>query len=115
MSKNAPDSAADNEPNPAMANPAVAHCVSVWERANKEALAKGRSSISASIDANKAYCNAMPSLSGYENIRDFIACTAHAMLIGALFGEQGTKLLYAAQVALCTVRSQPAPPKPAKA
>jgi hypothetical protein len=55
----------------------------------------------------------MPPLSGYENIRDFIACVAHAMLIGAIQSEQGSKLLYAAQVALCTVRNQPAPSKSA--
>jgi hypothetical protein len=30
------------------------------------------------------------------------------MLIGAISGDEGTKLLYAAQVALSTVRRQPA-------
>jgi hypothetical protein len=41
----------------------------------------------------------MPPLSGPENIRDFIACVAHAMLIGAILGPDGARLLYAAQVA----------------
>jgi hypothetical protein len=115
MPKIALVSAANSEPNPALANPTVAHCMSAWEHAYKTTLAKDKDSPLASYEASKAYREAMPPLSGYENIRDFIACTAHAMLIGALLGEQGTKLLYAAQVALCTVRSQPAPPKPAKA
>jgi hypothetical protein len=53
----------------------------------------------------------LPPLSGFENIRDFIACVAHAMLIGAIMDNLGTKLLYAAQIALTTVRRQPASPK----
>ena len=56
----------------------------------------------------------MPQLSGYDNIRDFIACVVNAMLIGAIEDNQGTKLLYGAQVALATVRRQPAAPKPAE-
>jgi hypothetical protein len=115
MPKIALVSAAASEPNPALANPAVAHCMSVWERTYKALIAQGNSRAVSDYDASKAYREAMPPLSGYENIRDFIACTAHAMLIGAIEGDQGTKLLYAAQVALCTVRSQPTPPKPAKA
>ncbi len=63
--------------------------------------------------AEKAYLDAMPSLSGHENIRDFVACVTNAMLIGAITDNQGTKLLYAAQVALTTVRCQPASSKPA--
>jgi hypothetical protein len=55
----------------------------------------------------------MPLLSGYESIRDFIACTAHGLLIGAIDGVHGTRLLYAAQVALSSMRSQPAPEKSA--
>jgi hypothetical protein len=115
MSKIMQAPAAVEEPSPALANPTVAHCVSAWERVYKITLAKEKSRPLASYEASKAYREAMPPLSGYENIRDFIACTAHAMLIGAIEGDQGTKLLYAAQVALCTVRSQPATPKPAKA
>ena len=57
----------------------------------------------------------MPTLDGFENIRDFIACTAQAMLLGAITESKGTKLLYAAQVALGTVRYQPAPKVSTKA
>jgi hypothetical protein len=45
----------------------------------------------------------MPPLSGYRNICDFIACAAYGMLLGAIKDENGTKLLYAAQVALATL------------
>jgi hypothetical protein len=41
----------------------------------------------------------MPPLLGAENIRDFIACVAHGMLIGVIENKDATKLLYAAQVA----------------
>lgn len=44
-----------------------------------------------------------PPLSGADNIRDFIACVAHGMLIAAIEGPAGARLLYAAQVAHCTL------------
>jgi hypothetical protein len=107
-----PAPAAAAESSPVSANPAVARCMNAWERAYKAEKAKRKSDFDASEEAEKAYRNAMPPLSGYENIRDFIACVAHAMLIGAIRDNQGTKLLYAAQVALTTVRRQPAASKP---
>jgi hypothetical protein len=97
-----------DQSSPASANPAVARCCEAWSRLYHAELAKGHAWPFAGFDAGKAYRNAMPTLSGYENIRDFIACAAHGMLIGAISGDEGTKLLYAAQVALSTVRRQPA-------
>ena len=49
----------------------------------------------------------MPDLSGYQDIRDFIACVAHGMLIGAIDAIEGPKLLYAAQVASGVLRHEP--------
>jgi hypothetical protein len=100
-----------NEPITASTNPAVARCMSAWKFAYKTEFAKCKDEDDASEVAQKAYRDAMPSLSGYENIRDFIACVVNAMLIGAVEDNQGTKLLYGAQVALTTVRRQPAAPK----
>ena len=51
-----------------------------------------------------AYRSAMPPLTGPENIRDFIACTAHGMLIEAIDGPDAARLLYAAQIANGTLR-----------
>ncbi len=99
-------------PSPVPANPAVACCMEAWARVYKAEKAKHKSDFAASQVAEKAYRDAMPPLSGYDNIRDFIACVANAMLIGAISDNQGTKLLYAAQVALTTVRRQPATPEP---
>lgn len=51
-------------------------------------------------NASRAYCNAMPLLVGTAGIRNFLACVAHGILIGAIDKSQGGSLLYAAQVAL---------------
>jgi hypothetical protein len=103
-----------SEPIAASANPAVARCMNAWENAYHAEFAKCEDEEDASEEAQNAYRDAMPPLSGYENIRDFIACVVNAMLIGAIEDNQGTKLLYGAQVALTTVRRQPAAPKPAE-
>ncbi|MGD0890179.1 MAG: hypothetical protein ABR923_01505 [Terracidiphilus sp.] len=96
---------------PALMNPAVAHCCSVQEQVFQSELKKKRSECSAMIKAGDAYCRAMPPLSGYLNICDFIACVSYGMLTNTILNDSATKLLYAAQVALSTV---PKPPKPSK-
>ena len=45
----------------------------------------------------------MPSLSGFVSARDFVACVAHGLVIGAIPADQATKLLYASQVNLSTI------------
>jgi hypothetical protein len=101
-------------PSPAAQNPAVAFCCEVHKRALKAASDNGRSQIGAVLDAGRAYRNALPPLSGHENIRDFIACIAHGMLMGAIEGPDATRLLYAAQVAHTTDAKGPGRPKTAK-
>ena len=46
---------------------------------------------------------AMPSVSGCQNICDFIASTGYGLLFGAIKAKDATKLLYAAQRALASV------------
>ena len=104
-------SAAEDKAAPVSANPAVVRCCEAYARAYKDAKKQGRSDYGASLYAEKAFRAAMPPLSGSENIRVFIACVAHGMLIEAIEGPVGARLLYAAQVAHCTIRTQPAPPK----
>jgi hypothetical protein len=94
-----PDPAAPGLIHPATENPAVALCCKAYARMHSQTTAAGKSSISAKFDAGSAYRNAMPPLDGQENIRNFIACAAHAMLLGILESSDGAKLLYAAQVA----------------
>ena len=111
-SDNPPESPKVQAPNPSLANPAIASCISAYDRAYQQSIKTRKGEFEAGRDAGKAFCDAMPPLCGYENIRDFVACIAHAMVIGAMREDHGAKLLYAAQVSLSALRCQPAAPKP---
>ncbi len=87
-------------PGPALANPAIAHCVKEWEMAYRAEFEKSGSQDNAALKAGKAYRVVLPPLSSRENCRDFIACIAHGLLLGAVPENNAGKLLYAAQVAL---------------
>jgi hypothetical protein len=87
---------------PAAANPAVARCAQAYTRALATTWNKSKDHYDSIKDGKNAYRQAMPPLSGHDNIRDFIACTAHGMLIDAIDGAEGARLLYAAQVAYAT-------------
>ncbi len=97
---------AENATSPAFENAAVARCCNASTDAHDAALAAGKNRISAGLDAAAAYRKTMPPLSGQDNIRDFVACIAHGMLIGILLGPDCARLLYAAQVAHSTLPSQ---------
>jgi|CZKF01.1.fsa_nt_gi hypothetical protein len=109
----APSEAVD--PNVFLENPAVARCMRARIRVFREERAKNKDEYDSNKAAIQAYRNAMPSPSGYENIRDFIACVARGMLIGVINNKDSTMLLYAAQVASGTALRQPAPPLKIKA
>jgi len=85
--------------------PAAAHCLQAYTRA-LQAGPKGESQYRLERAAKAAYRSAMPPLSGSRNIRDFVACVAHAMAIDAIDGRGGAKLLYAAQVANAAQNTQ---------
>jgi hypothetical protein len=97
---------------PASANPAVARCTQAYADAMESALDRGRHQYDVTREAGNAYRQAMPPLSGHENIRDFIACVAHGMLIDAISGPDGARLLYAAQVAHSALNSPSQSRKP---
>ena len=97
---------ATEEPIAVPENPAIARCMSAWSRAWKIAEKAGRSDVYNSRESGIAYRHAMPPLTGEEKIRDFIACVAQGMLIGAIDGPDGARLLYAAQVAHTTVNKK---------
>ena len=94
---------------PVSSNLAVVRCCEAYVLAYRAAKKLDKSNYTTTEEAQKAFRAAMPPLSGYDNIRDFIACTAHGILIGAIEVADSSKLLYAAQVALSTIRHQPAP------
>jgi hypothetical protein len=90
---------------------AVRRCCAAWKRAFK-AYTEENNLQWPSDDfwgarlAGEAYRNAMPLLVGYRGARDFVACAAHGILIGAIPKEESGQVLYAAQVALSIAQSQ---------
>ena len=80
-------------------NLAVDVCDRMFAHATEQALREGKSAQLAKHMGKIAYCGVMPKLSGATNIRDFIACVTYAMALDILPGNEGTRLLYAAQVA----------------
>ena len=80
--------------------------MSAWKRAYKIAEKAGRSDVYNSRESGISYRHALPPLTGEDNIRDFIACVAQGMLIGAIDGPDGARLLYAAQVAFTTLNKK---------
>jgi len=101
----------ENPPLTTPKNPAIARCQDAWNTTYKAMRDKNEWDATSVRGANKAFCCAMPALDTPENIRDFVACVAHAMLMGTIEPKDGSKFLYAAQVAYGAVKHQPAAPK----
>jgi hypothetical protein len=99
------------QPSPKASRAAIKRCVAAWKRVYQENLKHSKPTSAekalAAYRAGPAYCEAMPPLSGYENIRDFIACAAHGILIDAIPEKRANQLLYAAQVALVSLNCEP--------
>jgi len=95
--------------------PAIVRCCDAWYRAFQSAESRGLATASTWLRANEAYRNAMPPLNSPENIRDFVACLTHGMIINAIVDPFSAKLLkvvaLAAQIARDTskVAGTPAP------
>ena len=92
--------------NPAFANPAVARCCKAWKKVYRAAMQETDYEQGAAKKAGEAYRAAMPPLTTRESCRDFIACVAQGILLGAIADKNGGKLLYAAQIALAMPNSQ---------
>jgi hypothetical protein len=92
--------------------PAIARCNDAWRRVYVTKLGKRSTKFEASQAAAEAYRQAMPPLVGHGNIRDFIGCVGNAILHHIIIEPEGTRLLYAAQVALSSVRLQPRTKEP---
>jgi hypothetical protein len=96
---------------PKQAKTAIKRCCAAWQRAfDAEMQCREGDNIDKAFAASQAapaYCKALPPLAGYENIRNFIACVAHGILINAIPQKRANQLLYAAQVALATCQYEP--------
>jgi hypothetical protein len=79
----------ETSPLPPTRNAAVQRCCQTRERSFVDSRANRVSSYDTRQGAIDAYRNAMPHLSDFENICDFIACTAHGMIIGAIDSIEG--------------------------
>jgi hypothetical protein len=99
---------------------AIQRCSEAWYTTFDEMLARGSTRLSSRLRANAAYRYAMPPLNTPSNVRDFIACVVHGMMVGAIIDDLGTRWLYAAQVASGNLKkhfaegASPASPRTAK-
>jgi hypothetical protein len=84
---------------PTPANNAVAQCIEAYADAMEDAVERRLDRYDSAKQASRAFRQAMPPLSGHDNIRDFIACVAQAILMEAIPGDEAARLLYAAQIA----------------
>ena len=111
MNKTASTSAVlEPAPSPPTHNPAVQLCYLAHKRSLESSRKQGLNHYDTKTNACIAYRNAMPDLSGYENIRDFIACVTYGMLFNIIDSIEGPKFLYAAQVAIGALRQEPKTP-----
>ena len=90
------------ETTPSNAHPSVERCMQAYTQAYNADYATRQTNFYAEKEGRKAYVKAMPSLVGRSNIREFIACVSNAMLLEVIPSTEGTKLLYAAQIAYNT-------------
>jgi hypothetical protein len=67
----------------------ITRCREAFEQMRTDLLANGKSECDAKFKAIQAYKDALPPLIGADNIRDFIACVAQGMLLGAIEDNQG--------------------------
>jgi hypothetical protein len=98
---------AAGEPSPACKIPTVARCCEAWQLAYDAGWKASKCEIYAREAAGEAYRNVMPPLSDTESIRDFVVCVAHGLLLKAIDDKTVGRLIYAAQLALSAVSSQP--------
>ncbi len=105
--------ATPGESSPACQIPAVARCCEAWQCAFDAEWKKSKLDFTARKAAGEAYRGVMPPLSDTESIRDFVACVAQGLLLKAIEDNSVGKLIYAAQVALSAVSSQPKSKAPA--
>ena len=118
---------------PALISPAIVHCLEAMKRAACEAIQdlstldqEGSSEfkdqagelefkrIGIQLDyadkvSSQAYREAMPPLVDERHIRDFIACVTHGMVLRIFEANEGSNLLYAAQVASQAQAKRPKP------
>lgn len=85
-------------------HPAVQQCLAAARAAQAEAETRQQPAYECEQTFKEAYLEALPDLSTYQNVCDFITCVTYAMIIGVMYEKETKSYLYAAQVALSAVR-----------
>jgi hypothetical protein len=85
---------------------AVNLCKDEWTHAYELAKDKGLPAQKALRMASVAYKLAMPKMEDLPSIRAAIACIAHGIQLEVFDGRDGSQLLYAAQVAIATLKAK---------
>jgi hypothetical protein len=88
------------EDHPALANPAVARCVTAWINILETPRGRGDSARAMKKKASAAYRAALPELLCYGNILNHIACVSFGIAIDAIEEKMGKALIYTARTAL---------------
>lgn len=83
---------------------AVQRCLNAGRAAYAAAQTRHESEYKCEESFKEVYLEALPDLSTYENVCDFITCVTYAMIIGVMYEKETRSYLYAAQVALSAVR-----------
>jgi hypothetical protein len=99
-------------------NPALERCIKAWNRTYNLAsinpkdeslnyLDEGdQDEVFAREQGANGFREALPMLTGYENIRDFIACVTYGMLTMILSQDESRELFGAAKIAMALLRAQ---------
>jgi hypothetical protein len=85
---------------------ALDQCRADWQSAYDLAQSKGLAPAKAVRMAAVAYKLAMPKMDNLPAIRAAIACIAQGITLEVFDGRDGSQLLYAAQVALATLKAK---------
>ena len=85
---------------------AVSKCQDEWHHSYQIAKEKGLSPSKALRMAAVSYKLAMPRMETLSAIRAAIACIAQGIALEVFDGRDGSQLLYAAQVAMSTLKSK---------
>lgn len=99
-------------PSLGLSHPAVARCAKAYERTAK-LVSDSFTASGKPVDewfvferAREAFADALPPLCGGDNIRDFIACIAYALVKEILLPVICTQYFAAAKVALSALRAE---------
>jgi len=94
---------------------AIGICMEAWTSAHDD-LAEDEDSKEYECEkaGNQAYLKAAPSLSGYKNICDFIACINYASMTDVVTHNEAAHFLANARIALSTIYHRPKPARKRK-